>query len=111
MLAPEPAGRHASAAVSSYMSVACGIVGLPNVGKSTIFSAFTATFADRAIYPFSTPEANLVMRTPTTAWEKVHQFIATDRSCPRSCKSTSPPRRAREGRGPGNKCPWQCQRD
>ena len=43
------------------MSVACGIVGLPNVGKSTIFSAFTATPADRAIYPFSTTEANVAV--------------------------------------------------
>ncbi|MCB0358008.1 MAG: 50S ribosome-binding GTPase, partial [Bdellovibrionales bacterium] len=40
------------------MSFQCGIVGLPNVGKSTIFSALTAINADAANYPFCTIEPN-----------------------------------------------------
>ncbi|HLE11905.1 MAG: redox-regulated ATPase YchF [Bdellovibrionales bacterium RIFOXYD12_FULL_39_22] len=41
------------------MGVNCGIVGLPNVGKSTIFSAMTAAPAEVANYPFCTIEPNV----------------------------------------------------
>lgn len=41
------------------MAVNCGIVGLPNVGKSTIFSAITAAPAEAANYPFCTIEPNV----------------------------------------------------
>ena len=40
------------------MSVNCGIIGLPNVGKSTIFNALTAAGAEAANYPFCTIEPN-----------------------------------------------------
>jgi GTP-binding protein YchF len=40
------------------MGFNCGIVGLPNVGKSTIFSALTAVQAEAANYPFCTIEPN-----------------------------------------------------
>ena len=38
-----------------------GIVGLPNVGKSTLFNALTAAHADAANYPFCTVEPNIGM--------------------------------------------------
>lgn len=41
------------------MAINCGIVGLPNVGKSTIFSALTAAPAEAANYPFCTINPNV----------------------------------------------------
>jgi len=41
------------------MSLKCGIVGLPNVGKSTLFNALTKAGIDAANYPFCTIEPNV----------------------------------------------------
>ncbi|MDD7009141.1 MAG: redox-regulated ATPase YchF [Bullifex sp.] len=43
------------------MALNCGIVGLPNVGKSTIFSAVTSAPAEAANYPFCTIDPNIGM--------------------------------------------------
>ena len=41
------------------MSLACGIVGLPNVGKSTLFNAITRSSVTASNYPFSTIDPNI----------------------------------------------------
>jgi GTP-binding protein YchF len=41
------------------MSLACGIVGLPNVGKSTLFNAMTRSTAVASNYPFATVDPNV----------------------------------------------------
>ncbi|MCX6139449.1 MAG: redox-regulated ATPase YchF, partial [Candidatus Kapabacteria bacterium] len=41
------------------MGIACGIVGLPNVGKSTLFNALTSNEAEAANYPFCTIDPNV----------------------------------------------------
>lgn len=41
------------------MSLQCGIVGLPNVGKSTLFNALTKAGIEAANYPFCTIEPNV----------------------------------------------------
>ena len=89
------------------MGVSCGIVGLPNVGKSTLFSAFTATPADRAIYPFSTTEANVaVVNVPDERLETIRRFIATERLVPAAMRVVDIPGLApgaSKGEGMGNK--------
>jgi len=45
------------------MSLKCGIVGLPNVGKSTLFNSLSKNKAEAANFPFCTIEPNVGMIT------------------------------------------------
>jgi hypothetical protein len=69
------------------MSVAAGIVGLPNVGKSTIFNAITAAGAESANYPFCTIEPNIgVVDVPDPRLGILHSLVKTQRVVPASVK-------------------------
>lgn len=58
------------------MSLNVGIVGLPNVGKSTIFQALTSAPAEAANYPFCTIEPNVgIVQVPDMRIEKITEFI------------------------------------
>jgi len=65
------------------MGLNCGIVGLPNVGKSTIFSALTSAPAEAANYPFCTIEPNVgVVSVPDDRMNKIATFINPERILP-----------------------------
>lgn len=58
------------------MGLKCGIVGLPNVGKSTLFNALTAAKALAANYPFATKDPNIGMITvPDARLDKLAELI------------------------------------
>lgn len=58
------------------MSLNVGIVGLPNVGKSTIFQAITAAPAEAANYPFCTIEPNVgIVAVPDRRVDKITNYI------------------------------------
>ncbi len=65
------------------MSLNCGIVGLPNVGKSTIFSALTQAPAEAANYPFCTINPNFgIVNVPDYRLQKIAEFIPTQKIIP-----------------------------
>ena len=65
------------------MGLNCGIVGLPNVGKSTIFKALTAAPAEAANYPFCTIEPNVgIVNVSDERLDKITNFIKPQRIVP-----------------------------
>src|SRR3712207_1216108 len=67
------------------MGFQCGIVGLPNVGKSTIFNALTSAKAEAANYPFCTIDPNTgIVKVPDPRLAAIAQYIPPDKLVPAS---------------------------
>ena len=97
---PQPANRRRTAT----MSYCCGIIGLPNAGKTTIFNALTAGAAEVAPYPFCTITPNTgVVPVPDPRLARLGQLLQPQNSPRRPSNSWTWPAssRAPPGRGPG----------
>ena len=65
------------------MSLQCGIVGLPNVGKSTLFNALSSAKAEAANYPFCTIEPNVgVVTVPDKRLKVLESLVKPQKVLP-----------------------------
>ena len=84
-----------------------GIVGLPNVGKSTIFNALTSGGAAASNYPFTTIEPNVgVVAVPDPRLDRLTEIFKPQKTIPASCRFVDIAglvKGAASGEGLGNK--------
>ena len=89
------------------MALTIGIVGLPNVGKSTLFNALTKNDALAANYPFATIEPNVgVVNLPDPRLDKLAELFHSERIVPAPVSFVDIAgivKGASEGEGLGNK--------
>lgn len=84
-----------------------GIVGLPNVGKSTLFNAITSAGAESANYPFCTIDPNVgVVSVPDERLDKLREIFNSEKNVPTAIEFfdiAGLVRGASKGEGLGNK--------
>jgi GTP-binding protein YchF len=89
------------------MGIKCGIVGLPNVGKSTLFNCLTKAGVDASNYPFCTIEPNVgVVPVPDPRLQKLAELVKPQRILPTTMEFVDIAglvKGAAQGEGLGNK--------
>ena len=102
-----PDGPGAERLNSQGVSLTLGIVGLPNVGKSTMFNALTSNDALAANYPFATIEPNVgVVPLPDARLDKLAEVFGSAKTVPATVSFVDIAglvKGASEGQGLGNK--------